>query len=747
MLRGGPDAAPRAPRCAATTMPVMRTRRAWSLSGDGPIDIRRDAGGVPHVRAATEADVLRGLGHCHGVDRGLQLVLTRIIGQGRAAEILEGGEDMVAMDMFFRRIGMASGAEAHVELVSERHRALLEAYVDGINRALDAKRPWELRLVRHRPEPWTAADCMLMARMIGFVGLAQSQGEVERWLVQMLTAGVPVAVLDQLFGRRVAGFDETLLAGLRVEEPLVPTTVRWHRAVPAAAGSNNWAVAPSRTATGSAMLANDPHLEINRLPGIWYEAVLAGSDGWSAGASIPGLPAIIAGRNPAVAWGPTYACADVIDSWIEDCRDGCFRREVDGEERWEPFEAREQVIHRRGRAPLRVCFHTNLHGTLDGDPQVAGRYLATCWAGRDAGAKSIAATLELPHARSASEAGELLSRIEWAFNWVIADRGGSLVYRMSGRIPRRRKGASGLLPLAGWRPDDDWQGFHDPGELPQRIDPPEGYIATANEDLNRFGIAHPINMPGPPYRAARIAEVLSSRSDWSVEELGRLQMDAVSLQAQRFMSVLRPLLADDERFVGILQWDGSYEDSRYASWFEAFYRAGAAEVLTWACGPEAARYVLAETDLIPFFFWLIDDVLLDPTGGWAGEHGRDAALRRLAIAALATAVNRAASPTMTMRHIMLGGRLPRWIGFDHGPVPLRGGRATIHQTQQLRAGGRDITAGPSFRLVTDLARDDVWTAYPGGPSDRRFSPWFSSGVRDWLAGRLKPVRPNPHDDR
>ena len=102
---------------------------------------------------------------------------------------------------------------------------------------------------------------------------------------------------------------------------------------------------------------------------------------------------------------------------------------------------------------------------------------------------------------------------------------------------------------------------------------------------------------------------------------------------------------------------------------------------------------------------------------------------------------------MTMRHIMLGGRLPRQIGFDHGPVPLRGGRATIHQAQQLRAGGRDITIGPSFRLVTDLAQDDIWTAYPGGPSDRRFSPWFSSGIHDWLAGRLKPVRPNPHDGR
>jgi penicillin amidase len=250
-------------------------------------------------------------------------------------------------------------------------------------------------------------------------------------------------------------------------------------------------------------------------------------------------------------------------------------------------------------------------------------------------------------------------------------------------------------------------------------------------------------MPGAPYRAARIAEVLSSRSDWSVEELGRLQMDAVSLQAQRFMSVLGPLLADDERFVGILQWDGSYEDSRYASWFEAFYRAGAAEVLAWACGPEAARYVLAETDLIPFFFWLIDDVLLDPTGGWAGEQGRDAALRRLAIAALATAANRAAVPTMTMRHIMLGGRLPRWIGFDRGPVPLRGGRATIHQTQQLRAGGRDITAGPSFRLVTDspatMSGPPIRAGHRIGASRRGSAAAYVTGSQAGLSpcGRIR----------
>jgi len=319
---------------------------------------------------------------------------------------------------------------------------------------------------------------------------------------------------------------------------------------------------------------------------------------------------ILVGRNRAVAWGATYASADAIDSWVEDCRDGCFRRGIDGKERWEPFDVREEVIERRRGDPLRLSFHDNLHGTLDGDPNVPGRYLATRWAGRDCGAKSLAAALELHRAGSARQAGDLLSRVEWPFSWAIADREGSIVFRMSGQLPRRRDGVSGLLPLAGWRAEDDWLGFHDPDELPQRADPPQGYLVTANDDLNRFGIAHPINAPCVPYRADRIAEVLGSRRDWSADDLGRLQMDVLSLQAKRFMAVLRPLLAGDERFTEIFSWDGSYEKHRAAAWFEAFYGAATEEVLSWACGPEVARYVMSETDLLGFLFGLIDDALL-----------------------------------------------------------------------------------------------------------------------------------------
>ncbi len=95
---------------------------------------------------------------------------------------------------------------------------------------------------------------------------------------------------------------------------------------------------------------------------------------------------------------------------------------------------------------------------------------------------------------------------------------------------------------------------------------------------------------------------------------------------------------------------------------------------------------------------------------------------------------------MMLRHMIFGRRLPRKLGFDHGPVPVRGGRSTVHQSQVVRIGGREVAVGPSVRLVTDMAQHVIWTALIGGPSDRRYSRWYTSGVADWRDGRLKAVR-------
>ena len=722
----------------------MRTRQRWSIAGERPVTIARDAHGVPQVRAETEADLYRGLGHCHAADRGLQMLLVRILAQGRASECLEASDAALALDRFFRRMSFGGDATAEVEKVAPADRALGQAYCDGVNLALAARIPWELRLLRYAPEPWTLADCLQLQRVVGYVTLAQSQGDMERLLVEMVQAGVPHGHLAELFPGLLGELDVDLLRRVRLGERIVPASLPWQSALPRTPASNNWVVAGWRSASGKPLLANDPHLEANRLPALWYEVVAELGARFCIAATMPGLPSFLVGRTNDLAWGATYAFMDATDSWIEDCRDGRYRRLVDGREEWLPFRTRTEIIRRKRKPSVTLALHENEHGLLDGDPFAPGLYLATRWsAAEGTGAASLAAAFRLLHAPDVAAGMEAVGVIETAFNWVLADRHGNIGYQMSGRMPLRRAGATGLVPLPGWEPGNDWLGFAPAHQLPRALNPAQGFLVTANDDLNHLGHVHPINLPMGPYRAERIAALLATRRDWTAADLEEMQMDVVSLHAARFMEILRPLLPDSPPAEALRAWDLRYDlASRGATLFERFYRALVADVLGRTCGAEIARFLATETGILADFYYNLDRVLLRPDSAWFGAEGRDATFARLAARTLASPARPwGEEQRIMMTHLLLGGRLPSWLGFDRGPVPLRGNRATIHQGQVYRSGGRATSFAPSYRLVTDLAGTTARTCLAGGPSDRRFSRWYASGIADWLAGRFKTLRP------
>jgi len=223
-------------------------------------------------------------------------------------------------------------------------------------------------------------------------------------------------------------------------------------------------------------------------------------------------------------------------------------------------------------------------------------------------------------------------------------------------------------------------------------------------------------------------------------------MDVASGHAQRYMELLRPLLAGDRRFELVLAWDCAYrDDSHEAAWFEAFYRALVERVLGSICGTDAIAFVFEETALPVHFFHVFDRVLLDPQSAWFGEDGHGGAYRAAAEEALpALAKPWGVANSFTMSHPLLD-RLPAWLGFSYGPLTLHGGRATVHQGQLSRRDGRVAATGPSYRLVTDLGTDRSHTVLPGGASDRRFSPWYDREVDAWHGGRLKPLAPHAGD--
>jgi penicillin amidase len=548
--------------------------KRWTIHGQRPIRVVRDRHGVPHIRAQCRADAYLGLGYCHGVDRALQLLLLRIVGAGRASEFLDASDEMLAVDRFFRRMNFGGDAEEEVAKLMPGDRTLVEAYCQGVNRALGRRRPWELRLLRYRPAPWTVADTILLSRVVGYVLLAQSQGDLERLVVEMVQAGVARDHLEELFPGLLQSLDVDRLRKVKLGERVVPAEVRWSSALPHVLGSNNWVIAPRKTATGQALLANDPHLEANRLPAIWYEAVVEEGERFCIAATMPGVPGFPIGRNNDLAWGATYTFMDATDSWIEDCRDGCYRRVFEGREHWVPFRVREERIERKQQAGTTIRFYETEHGVLDREPSEPGLYLATRWSSaEETGATSLSAMFGMLDAPDVSTGMELLGRIETAWNFVLADRHGNIGYQMSGRMPIRRAGWKGFVPVPGWDPENDWRGFVPPPDLPRVLNPEAGFLATANNDLNDLGRVRPINVCQGPYRVDRIARLLEARDDWTVDDIERMQMDVYSLQAERFMAVLRPLLPDGPMGEILRTWDGCYPlDSRGAYLFEQFYQ-------------------------------------------------------------------------------------------------------------------------------------------------------------------------------
>ncbi|MCO4763864.1 MAG: penicillin acylase family protein [Myxococcales bacterium] len=718
---------------------------ALTIDGDGALRIERDEHGIPHIHAQWDTDLVRGLGYCHVIDRGMQLLVTRALGQGRGCELLADDETMLGVDKFFRRLGLTQGLSAEVEKMPGDHKRLLTAYVDGINAALDSHgTPWELRLLPFKLEPWTREDCVLMTRVIAYVNLAQSQGEMERLLVELVQAGISRDLLDCLFPNQLNELDPWLLKKVTLGEKVIPEAVRWMSAIPSAVASNNWVISGSRTASGKPILSNDPHLEVNRLPAVWYEVVLELEDRWCVSATMPGLPAPLLSRTNDLAWGATYAFMDGTDSWVEECKDGRYRRVEGGRSEWREFDKRSELIKRAKKPNVTVVYYQNDHGVLDGDPNVPGHYLSTRWAcATGTGGASLAAMLSLFHARGVRQGMTLLSHVETAWNWVLADSEGHIAYQMSGRMPLRRKGHTGLVPLPGWDPNHDWKGFVPPDRLPWVVDPDEGFVATANNDLNRYGRSRPINLPMGPYRADRIAEVLASRSDWTVDAVRRLQLDVKSAQAERFMAVLKPLLPDVPEAGELRDWDLGYDaKSRGATRFERFYRELLQSVFGEKFGPEVMNWLFDECSIVADFYWNFDQILLDADSIWYGE----ASQRSVWQEAAKRACQGACAPWgegrgFMMSHLLLGGKLPRFAGFDVGPIVLEGGRGTVRQGQLYRSGGRLTSFAPSYRLVTDLAEPVANTALAGGPSDRRFSQLYKRGIAEWAAGELKAVKP------
>ena len=591
-----------------------------------PVEVQRDRYGIPHISAQTLEDAVYGLGFAHAQDRLWQMEMNRRIAAGRMAEIL--GPGALETDRFLRTLGVRRAAQANLRQLDPETRKLLDAYAAGVNAflATGPVLPIEFWLTGAHPEPWTPLDSAAWIKMMAWDLGGNWRNELLRMRLSKTLAlarihqfvspypGEPppqIADLKSLYAPLEQG-------GVQLAEQAEQLLAYAPGAQQGALGSNNWAVAGSRSATGKPLLANDPHLGLSAPP-VWYFAHLSAPGVNVIGATLPGVPAIVLGRNDRIAWGFTNTGPDVQDLYIEKLDSSGGYLTPDGPR---AFTRIEETIKVMGAADEKLQIRISRHGPVISDvSRVAqaeaprGYVLAFSWTALAEDDRTLQAAHRIARARDWPEF--LAAARDFHVpqqNMVYADVDGNIGFIAAGRVPLRmpENDLKGLAPAPGWEARYDWAGWVPFEELPQTYNPPSGLLWSANEKITPPGYAHSISSEwAPPYRANRIAELLEATPRHSVASFARMQSDVVSLPMRQALPRLletQPRSTEARSALDSLrQWDGTMAANRpepliaWAWWREftrSLYSDELANVFRPQWGPRAVfvSNVLARAD-------------------------------------------------------------------------------------------------------------------------------------------------------
>ncbi len=718
----------------------------------------RDAGGTAHVTADTWHDALYALGYLHASDRPTQIFFSRAVASGQAAERIANKPELVETDRFFRRAGLHQNLDHEVENMRPTTREQLECYCDGVNDGLqDAGRSLPMWVTGFHPRPWHPTAVLSIGNLLSFAGLAVAAQENERILLELVKSGVRGDLLRELMSPYLDEIGFEPLMEITMERQLSDDALEMLADLPRLAGSNAWAVAPRRSATGHALLASDPHLEVNRLPAIWYEVALNwGGDQYAMGATLPGCPLMAVGRTPQLAWGVTYLHADTSDYFVEDCRPGGdagwqYRRG----ERWFDFQIREEEIRRKGASAEVMSVYENSQGTmrLDLTDREAGKYLSTRWIGSEEGAgRSVGCWLNVIRSGSTLEAMDTVRENPHpTLVWVFADREGHIGRQASGWLPHRAEQESGLLPTPAWEIVYHWQGKQPSEQLPSLYDPPEGYLSSANENLDRADERLIHSHALPDYRKWRIAERLHELPAATVEDMQALQYDVTSEQARLLLPILLPHIPDGELRDLLVEWDFRYTpESIAATMFQHLYRHVLLEIFGHEEGIGWRRMFYLSTRLgySSMVLAAIDRLLCQADSAWWELRGKGEMIRS---AAERTAEESAvpwgeANSFHFANRFFESARVGRLLGFHSAKRAMPGCQATPFQGHLLTSATRESSFAPSYHFVTDLRTDEAWTNLPGGAHESRFSKWYRNDIARWSEGEYRLLRPTLEDE-
>ena len=734
---------------------------------ESPVKITSDRYGIPTIVAHSRLDAMLALGYVTARDRLWQIDILRRRAAGRLSEIL--GKGALGFDRSQRMIGFARAAKAIAANLPEDQKEILRSYASGINAYINAAKvlPFEFLILRYRPDPWTVEDSILIILNI-FQELTGDSEEDERML-SIMAASLPPEVVDFLTPD-TDDYTTVLLGGKNAHRPIRPipikalTSIR-HTLSPTdkttgmvrmqpRIGSNNWAVAKSKTSDGRAMVANDMHLGLS-VPNIWYRAVLRYGDVEISGVTLPGTPGVIAGSNGHVAWGFTNIGGDFLDLvGLElNPENPDEYKTPDG---WKHFEVVNETIRIKGGKTVDQPVKLTVWGPVS-ETALMGQRVAMHWTALEPQAVDIG-LLYIDKAETLEDAIHVMNRSGGPpLNAAMADNSGRIAWTYCGRMPVR-KGFDGASSKSWADGKIGWEGYIPPHDLPRVIDPSSGFLVTANN--RTLGTDYPYVIGhnySNSYRAHRISERLSEMDQITEEDMLQLQLDTTShfydFYQQLALSVLtneaivnEPELKAVRRHIEA--WSGKAEvDSVSFGVLVHFHQRLATDVFTpflTRCKEVDENFVFTWRTIEPPLRMMLTEQVPDliPDTSYPNWEAWIRGKLEEVLQQLYSEYNITSLDELTWGRINtadishpLGRRIPVVGKFLNMPRDLLPGG-----TFCVRVSKPDF--GASERLVVSPGRhEDGILHMPGGQSGHPLSPNYKDGHKHWVKGEVHAFLP------
>lgn len=607
-----------------------------------PVEIVRDNANVPHIFGASDPDVFYGLGYAHAQDRLWQMMMMRRTAQGRLSEAF--GPRTLRIDTLLRRLDFYGLAVQSFAAQDPYTQAALQAYAGGVNARIDeinrdalGRGAPEFFLFGQPLAPWKPADSLVITRLMALQLSGHLEEEVLRARASLMldnpdrladlmpdTPGQGIAALPA-YAQLFEGLSKFAASTPLPDHPLYPIK---HRAF--AGASNGWAASAARSASGGALLANDPHLGFSA-PSIWYLARIELASGGVIGGTIPGLPVVLAGRNQTLGWGITSSYLDDQDIFIEQLNPD-NSDEYLGPDGYERFQSRPSIIKIKDEAPVTLTLRWTANGpvldrnlysldTVTPDGHVA----ALSWTALSPGDTSVSAGMALMRAGNVDagiEAGA--GFIAPSQNLTLADTNGRVAMKTIGAMPRRDRQhqSQGRIPSPGWIAQNRWQGRFPYSSNPGFVDPLGGIVGnTNNKTVERPFPLHVSYSWGDTQRIHRWERLMQLREVHTRESFIEAQQDTVSFTARSLL----PLVGADLWFTGQSAAEGTPDRLRQdalkllADWigemnehmpepllYSAWMRALQDRLIRDELGPLADEFTHPEPVLIERIFKNID---------------------------------------------------------------------------------------------------------------------------------------------